>query len=298
MNIIVTGSTGFVGRHLIPLLIHENHRILELTRNPQLSCELFSDTTEKFDVSSGHDQMIESIRKFQPDILIHLASFLTSADDYESSLKLINSNITYLNEVLSTLKNSTLSLFINTGTFAEYFKGDGNLEPAYLYAATKTASRYIIDYYANSFDFKYINVIPYTIYGGIDKQKKIIDYIFDSLDSKNALDLSPGEQVLDFIHINDVVDFYSCLIKNHPRLSNQSVIYLGSGIGHNLQQVAQLFEEITRKKANINWGGKSYRLTDVMYAVADISYQFHLFNWRPKISLKQGIQLYIENKSI
>jgi nucleoside-diphosphate-sugar epimerase len=298
MNILITGSTGFVGRHLVPQLIEAGHNVLELSRRPEFSQELYGDKTKKFDISNYDNESLHAeIKSFGPDILIHLASYLTSADDYQNSKKLINSNIFFLNEILSSLRETGLKLFINTGTFAEYFKGDGVLEPAYLYAATKTASRHIIEYYATAFDFNYINVIPYTIYGGNDTQKKIIDYIYDSLNSENAVDLSPGEQILDFIHVDDVVAFYLSLVNNYQKLQNKTVFHLGTGIGHNLKQVAQLIEETTASKVKINWGGKPYRKTDVMYAVADISAQNSLFKWTPRITLKEGVEMHISKKN-
>ncbi len=192
--------------------------------------------------------------------------------------------------MLDAIKNIDLKLFINTGTFAEYFKGDNDFDPAYLYAATKTASRSFLDYYSKVYNFKQSTIVPYTIYGGNDSQKKLIDIICDSIKSSVPIDLSPGEQVLDFIHVDDITDFYVVLIKNFNKLSQKTNFQLGTGVGHTLKQVAQLMERITQKKTNINWGGLDYRKSDVMYAVANIETQKIKFNWEPKISLIDGIQ--------
>lgn len=153
-----------------------------------------------------------------------------------------------MSKILDAVKTNELKLFVNTGTFAEYFKGDGELLPAYFYAATKTASRAIVDYYANAYNFKQTTVVPYTIYGGVDTQKKIIDLIFDSTNSKEPLQLSPGEQVLDFIHIDDVVNFYLSLIDNINILPNTSEFKLGTGIGTNLKELAKIVEEVSGEK--------------------------------------------------
>ncbi|WP_431199020.1 NAD-dependent epimerase/dehydratase family protein [Mucilaginibacter sp. P25] len=171
MKIVVTGSTGFVGRHLVPELLNEGHELLELTRDTAKSENLYGAATQKHLLDADQDGLKNALKAFQPDAVIHLASFLTSADDYNNVTKLIDSNIIFLCSLLDALKETDLQLFINTGTFAEYFKGDGILKPAYLYAATKTASRSFLDYYSNVYNFKNVNVIPYTIYGGKDSQK-------------------------------------------------------------------------------------------------------------------------------
>ena len=293
-KILITGSTGFVGKHLVEELFKEGHTILEITRNKTKSSELFGDMTSKIEVNdiSFNNKIIE----FDPNVVIHLASYLTSSDKWDDVEKLIESNILFLSNLLNTVSKLNLDLFINTGTFAEYFKGDDDFNPAYFYAATKTASRSILNYYANAYKFKQSTVVPYTIYGGNDSSKKIIDLIFESTETEKKLELSPGEQVLDFIHIDDVVSFYQHLIKYKKKIPNKTNFKLGTGIGHNLQQVSSIIESVTNKKTNINWGGKEYRQSDVMYAVANLHEIKDKLTWKAKISLTEGIKKTINNK--
>jgi nucleoside-diphosphate-sugar epimerase len=297
MNVVVTGSTGFVGRHLVTKLILEKYQILELTRSIDVSTQLYGDITQKFLIDDNQEALVKTIEEFKPDVIIHLASFLTSLDDYDSLTKLLDSNISFFCRVLDATKNSNLKLFVNTGTFAEYYSGDTNFDPAYIYAATKTASRSFLDYYSKVYNFKQTTVIPYTIYGGKDTQKKIIDIISDSITSKLPIDLSPGEQILDFIHIDDVTNFYMMLIKNINRLPAKSNLPLGTGTGHTLKQVAAIIEEVTNQKTNINWGGKQYRNSDVMFAVADLISINNFIDWHPNILIKEGIEKYLMSKS-
>jgi nucleoside-diphosphate-sugar epimerase len=297
MNILITGSTGFVGRHLVPQLIKRNFNILELTRNIKRSEDLFGQHTQKYLITDEQDALTDTVIKFNPEIVIHLASYLTAADTYTDLRMLIDVNIFFPARIMDSLKETNLELFINTGTFAEYFSSSENFDPAYLYASTKTASRSILDYYAKAYNFSYATVTPYTIYGGTDDKKKIIDHIYDSLNSERPLDLSPGEQVLDFIHIADIVDFYLLLVNNRGYIPPKTNFPAGTGKGNNLKQLARIFEQQTGMKANINWGGKPYRNTDIMYAVADISLQKKLFNWQPRIELEEGIMLYLTEKN-
>lgn len=295
MNILITGSTGYVGRHLVPKLIEKGHQVLEITRNISKSNQLYGDKTKKYQISDDQEKFTKEVTQFKPEVVIHLAAYLTASDDYATLQKLLNSNIEFLCRLLDTLKNTELKLFINTGTVAEYYKGDKVLDPAYLYAATKTASRSFLDYYSKVYKFKQATVVPYTIYGGIDSQKKIIDIIYDSLDNPTPVDLSPGEQVLDFIHINDVTNFYLQIINNYEKIPNKSIFQLGTGKGTTLRQLAEIIETKTGKKANINWGGKPYRPSDVMYAVADTKYQqmFLDDNFLP-IDINEGIKFYLK----
>lgn len=297
MRILITGSTGFVGSHLIPKILDKGHKVLEITRSLKSSDKRFGNKTQKHLISDNQELLERSILAFNPEIVIHLASFLTPNDDYSSLQKLLNANIEFFCRILDSLKNSNIKYFINTGTFAEYYKGGENLDPSYLYAATKTASRSILDYYSRNYNFKQVTVVPYSIYGTVDTQKRVVDIIIDSINSERFIDFSPGEQVLDFIHINDVVDFFMNLIEVLPEIPNKSNFQLGTGKGHTIKEVASLIENLTGKKALINWASKPYRTSDVMFAVANTDYSSYNFNWKSKLDLEEGIRLFLSTKN-
>jgi nucleoside-diphosphate-sugar epimerase len=293
MKIIVTGSTGFIGRHLIPKLLLNNHQILELTRDLNKSALLFSDSTDKYLIDENHHAFIEKIIDFKPEVIIHLASFLTSSDEFEIQCKLLDANIVFFCKLLDATKYLKVKLFINTGTFAEYFSNDDTLVPAYLYAATKSAARFFLDYYSRVYNFKQATLIPYTVYGGEDSQKKIIDLIIESTYSMKPISLTPGGQILDFIHIDDVVSFYLFIIGHADYLNIKSEFHIGTGKGHSIKDVARIVEKLSGERTNINWGGQGYRKSDIMYAVAK---ENNNINWIANIDIEEGILKLIKNR--
>lgn len=297
MKILITGSTGYVGQILLPKLIDLKYKIFEVTIEPEKSKSLYADKTQQFYFSDNTLIKLSSeVEKFGPDVVIHLASYLTSSDKYNDMIRLLDANINFTCTILDSLKNSKIKLFINTGSMAEYFKGNGKLDPAYLYAATKSASRVFVDYYSKVYNFKYITVIPYTIYGKNFNQKKIIDIIYDSFYSNDPLELTEGNQLLDFIHVDDVTDFYLLLLKKINSFKNGDVFHLGTGRGHSLREIENIMSKIIKKKPNIKWGAKKYRYRDVMYAVANISKQYRKFGWKAKINIEDGIRKMIQRK--
>jgi nucleoside-diphosphate-sugar epimerase len=298
MRIIITGATGYVGSNLVPKLIQSGNELLEITIEGRKSSELYGASTLQFEYSKkNHIELIDVISKFNPDICIHLASYLSASDDYITMEKLLAANIDFTCHILDALKNTEIKTFINTGSFAEYHHGDDNLNPTYLYAAAKTASRIFVDYYSKTYNFNNLTVIPYTIYGGEYKQQKIIDIIYDSLQSNKAIGLSPGKQILDFIHVDDVTDFFVEVVNKHSVIPTNTSLPAGTGKGHTLRELATLLEKQTGTSANIDWGRKNYRPRDVMYAVADVSKHVQQLNWSAKISLDEGIRRYLDCKS-
>jgi len=88
---------------------------------------------------------IETIKRLNPEIAIHLATLTTAENVFDLIKPLIDTNITYGTELLSALSECTdLKIFINTGSFSKYSEGVEKIHDAYLYSATKSAFRVCI----------------------------------------------------------------------------------------------------------------------------------------------------------
>jgi len=288
-SVLVTGATGYVGRKVVVALLEEkNVQIAIVVRNIEKAKCLLDNSKIKF-IDSKKDGWREEIKEFNPEIVIHLAAYLTSSDGKDDINKLIEANIIFGSHLLDSLKCCDLKYFVNTGTFAEYSK-DYFLVPAYFYAATKTAFKSILKYYQNLMGFKLINAIPYTIYGGSKEGKKVIDHLFES--QKCQIKMSPGDQVLDFIHIEDVIAFYIKVVKDASSLIDREyTFFLGTGRGTTLKEVATIIEEQYHISLDVDWGGIDYRPTDIMYAVAPTEKNKKIF-WETGITLEKGVLKY------
>jgi len=293
MRILVTGATGFVGKQLIPKLL-ENNQVYEVTIEPNISRKEFGEDVTSFFYTGDQKGLVNFFSETKPEIIIHLASYLTSSDEFTDVEKLINANIMFLLNILNACKYSLPKLFINTGTFAEYLNNDENFEPAYVYAATKTASRSFLKYYSGAYNFKFITMVPYSIYGENDSQKKIMDLLIDA--AEKPIDLTSGEQILDFIHVEDVAEAYCKIVNKGNIFLNDETFYIGTGKGTSIRELAKIVESVIGKKLNINWGAKSYRKRDVMKAIAELSKNNVKCNWHHKIELLDGISKIIKVK--
>lgn len=292
MRILITGATGFVGMNLMPMLEDKcpEAEILLLCRNITKAQALFPYSNCTICQSDDWN----TVRGFQPEIVLHLASLSTSRNDTEIIPELIQSNIMYGIQLLDALKeNAALKLLVNTGSFAEYRYGAEGINDAYLYAATKSAFRSFAEYYSQLCGYKYINAIPYTIYGGRPTIKRLMDYILESMEAQVPVDMTLGEQILDFTHVDDLCDFYIHLISHLDKLEqvkNGENFHVGTGVGTSIRNLATLMEQVYGKPCHINWGGCPYRDRDTMYAVAPIAKNMALLDWKAKIPLKEGIE--------
>ena len=100
--------------------------------------------------------------------------------------------------------------------------------------------------------------------------------------------LSPGEQLLDLVYIDDVVDAFLMaadrLLAGQVAKSEKYAVSTGNPLS--LRQVIELFEKATGQKLSIQWGKKPYREREVM---VPWSLGEKLPSWSPKVSLWDGI---------
>lgn len=291
MRVLVTGSTGFVGAALLPRLLERSHECAALIRSrPSLPPDVESGV-KVIRLSREGRIPAQEVREFNAQIVIHLAAFITSGDSTEDIDKLVESSVLFPTQLCNALEGTEVELFINTGTFAEYYESPSTPDPAYLYAAMKSAFRPVLQYYANKNRFAIAHVIPYSIYGEGAPDRIILNQLLHAATSEVSIDLSEGHQVLDFIHVSDVVEFYLRLVEHSGHRQGRPTVYhLGSGVGTSLRGLAELIGEVAGSEPAVHWGARPYRPLDVMHAVAPAQQERDALGWKPKIELKEGLR--------
>lgn len=293
MKILITGATGFVGKTLVPYIYSRGFtEIALLVRNRDKATLLFPDinlTIIDIQPDKGwRDEVIE----YDADIVLHMATLFNLGADADIAEKIIETNILFTTLLLEAISHTSCTHFINIGTFTEFLLSDGDFCANNLYSATKTAARPIIQFYQTQSNFKWINVVVYSPYGRINEQKKVIDHMISAMSATTAVNFSKGEQILDFIHVDDMADFFNTLFLHIYDLQDDYIeFHLGTGKAESIRDVARVMEQVWGKKINANWGGIPYRKLDNMHAVAPISTNIELLNWRAKISLKEGLKI-------
>lgn len=293
MKVLLTGITGFVGQNLMPMLLKECSQDSFMTMNLDIS-----EAEEKYPASLyanfthvGIDDF-KAVEVFNPEVVMHLATVTTARNDTEIIVPMIRANVEFGVLLLDALTRCpAMKLFVNTGSFAEFRYGNGDFDAAYLYTASKTAFRSFLDYYSTLCGFKYITAIPYSVYGGKMTVKRLMDYLKESMEAENPVDMTPGEQVLDFIHVDDIAGFFTHVLRNVDRalsVSNGTDFHLGTGRGTSIRELAEIIERKYGKKCNIHWGGHLYRERDIMYAVAPIAKNMPLMGWKAKVGIDEG----------
>lgn len=287
--ILITGGTGFIGSNLVKKMQRDGYSLLLLTHNKHI--ESAGSGVEEWQYTGNIDELKKLFQTKKIKGIIHLATCFAPAHTYEQIPRMINSNIELGTLLLDCAYNAGVSFFLNIGTFWQHYNAD-EYNPVNLYAATKQALEDIAAYYRIISDVKICTLCLNDTYGRGDTRKKIFPLWKElAADPQRTMEMSAGEQIIDILHIDDVVagiiHLMKMMLDNAPQISGDYIFYLSATDKYTLRETAEIFEKVCGNKLNIKWGIKPYRLREVMLPAC---YGKLLPGWKSRISLVDGIK--------
>lgn len=267
MKALVTGATGYIGSKFCQRLLAEGWQVDALVRT---SGRPLADSLAGKVSLRTHDgstkSMLGRVTESKPDVVFHLASLFIAEHRSEQVTDLISSNVLFGTQLIEACARAGVKRFINTGTSWQHYRSDA-YDPVCLYAATKQAFEDILDFYADAFDMSVITLKLFDTYGPDDPRPKLLSLLMKAITTGEALGLSPGEQLLDLVHIDDVTRAFTlcashlldgCATTPHERYA------LSSGEPISVRQIVMLIEQLSGKSINATFGTRMYREREVM----------------------------------
>lgn len=293
MKILITGATGFIGKNLIKKLLQEGHDIHMLVRPSTVIKE--SDQNIYTYIFDGDVEKLNTfVKKENFDGVIHLASLFLAQHKQEDIPDLITSNITFPTTLIEVAVKNNIPWFINTGTFWQHYENK-DYSPVNLYAATKQAFEDIAKYYIETSSINFVTIKLCDTFGPHDTRPKIFNLLSKISKTKEQLDMSPGEQLLDINHVSNIVSGFEKMIdilsKDKMRELTGKSFAIMAEERITLQNLVKLFEKITNTKLNINWGGREYRPREVMIPWENGA---PIPGWKPTVSIEEGMTIMLK----
>lgn len=288
--LVVTGATGFVGSRLTQRLVAEGYEVHILVR-PNSNMEQLEMVKEHLHIHFLKDSvewLADLFRQIRPQAVIHLASYFVSDHQTKDIKELINSNIYFPTQLVEAMTQAGVNRLINTGTSWQHYVNEP-YNPVNLYASTKQAFEDIVRYYVEARALQVIHLKLFDTYGPNDPRTKLFHLLEKASEGSEPLEMSPGEQLLDLVHIDDVVEAYvlslARLLSDQVKQAEDYAVTSGKPIS--LRDFVNVFSKVTDKVLAIHFGGRPYRNREVMLPW---SHGHTVPGWEPRISLEEGIR--------
>ncbi len=282
--ILITGSTGFIGQHLVNELSNKEKDLVLLSRNSSndvISVNLAC-TSETSKVISN----------FQIETVVHLAS----------NVRLIRSNLDVDNEinmainVMSSLRPPCRFIYLSTAdeyaSNSNLISEDANLKPLNLYAEAKLKARRALEIEATKTGIELVILRPFLVYGPYQPTHMFIPQLLKSIGSNKVFTYSARRKVRDYIHVSDLIKAIEILINYKGNISG--IYNVGTGIGTSLSKVVQMVEDKISFKLNSEMDIR-LGLDNPDVLIANSEKLKNKTGWHPIIGLSQGLSKLIND---
>jgi nucleoside-diphosphate-sugar epimerase len=290
---LVTGATGFIGGHLVSHLHRSGWEIAVIAHTASLPAGTASAIKTVYGYTGQTGELITAVSDFRPTVVFHLASFFLASHSTEQIEPLIRTNVLLGAQLLEAMSTSDCHVLINAGTTWQNYATEEPFDspdfaPVNLYAATKQAFEDIALYYVQTAGLRSITLRLFDSYGPGDTRRKLLRLLLETLKTGQPLSMSPGDQILDLVHVDDIcraLIHAANLALELPEFTAR--VYAISGKQRRtLQQVAATLEEAAGCKLPLQFGQRSHRTREVMrpWDGPDLP------GWEPQIKLLDGFR--------
>ncbi len=292
MNFLIIGGNGFIGSHLIDVLIKNNHKV----RVYDLFMEKYRTPLKEVDYRINSIDDLDSLYEamHDVDIVFHLASSSVPSTSNQDPILDVNGNlITSLNILNTVVKAKIKKIVYFSSGGAVYGNTFGlinenhQLNPISSYGIIKsTVEKYLL-LYSKIHNIDTIIFRPSNPYGprqGHFISQGVISTFLKKISNSEPLNVfGDGSNLKDYIYVEDLVLLcYKISIKEKDGIFN-----IGTGIGTSITKIIEVIKEVTNFNPKIEYN--ETRNYDVQHFILDISKAQEVVGNYNFIDLQEGI---------
>lgn len=316
MTILITGNAGYIGSHVVELLVHSNHRVLGFDNlyrgNLENTCcpIIVGDIRNKKDIITAFEQAEDAGNKI--DVVMHLAALTSVPESMENKNEYEEVNLEGTETLINVMKDYECNKLIFSSTASIYKQSNepvnesSPVQPLNNYALTKYFAEQFIKHqdWLNSVIFRYFNVIGYMSgynYSEEYKKTNIIPTLLRMYQNKDKFYVYGNNYpvkrknendhtcVRDYIDVRDVARAHIKAIDYLENHTGHALFNLGTKHGTSVLELLESFEKAN--SVNIDYEIVDRRKGDPASVIANSRKANELLDWEPEISLIDSLKV-------
>lgn len=282
----MTGATGYLGSRLAQALLDSGHHVVALKRKTSSlrRLEAILPRITLLDVN-GLDFSLLFKDYGEIDAVIHTAT--SYGRNGESAIQLADANLSFPLKLIDAAITANVRVFMNADTTLDKFLN--------AYSLTKKQFAEWGLYFSRQKKIRFFNLRLEHFYGAGDDESKFTTHVIKScMMNTPELKLTLGEQLRDFIHIDDVIAAYLLLLEKQDSFADWFAEFdVGSGEAVTIRKFVETVHKLAASTTQLNFGAYPYRDGEVMFSQADTT-ALQKLDWQSRHTLEQGLKLVIE----
>jgi len=280
-SILVTGATGFLGRHVVRDLLRRGFKVEAKSRADGDVCD--AETWKKFPAT---------------DCVIHLAGSTFVPDSWDDPSKFLQNNMSGTSLALDFCRNHEAKfVFFSTYMYSREavmpVSEDSKLRPSNPYSLSKFFGENLCKFYSEHFGVKAVIFRPFNVYGLGQSEKFLIPSIIRQARLSDVIEVQDTKPSRDYVYVEDLLAALNCAITTDIELE---VMNIGTGRSYSVLELIETLGIVSNRKFKIR-SAMIERQSEIMHTQADNSRAREILNWEPEWSLISGLEVLWNNNS-
>jgi nucleoside-diphosphate-sugar epimerase len=309
---LVTGGAGFIGSHVVEVLIEQRERVRVLDNFSTGKRKNLSASSQQVEIIEGDIRNFSICQQAMKKVeyVIHLAALHEVQRSVENPLETHEINVTGILNLLLSAKGAGVNRFVYASSSAVY--GDNPALPrsenmvlipiSSPYSASKLAGEVYCKLFSNLYGLETVSLRYFNVYGprqdAASQYAGVIPKFISTLLSDNPPTIyGDGEQTRDFTYVADCVT--ATLAACYSSGVSGEVINIGTGKPTSVNSLCTLLQKILHREIPPVFCPP--QIGDIRYDYADIEKATRLLSYRPVFDIDQGLDKtstwYMRNKT-
>lgn len=303
MLICVLGGTGYLGNKIIKKLIQSDNQVFCICRKNSKSKKIFLDEKKVTYVVSDYIILRDLFKNNKFDCIINAScTYMKNArlDD------IVESNLLFPTRILSLAVENNYGVSSNYNKYSKLENhnnkqlrfisiGTGLPNNFNLYTYTKKQFNKLGHFFSKEYGMEFINLELENYFGEKEPTDRFIPSVIRKLKRNEDIPLTKGEQLRDFVYVNDVVNAISLLVEK-KQVPPYMDVPLGSGEAPSIKELIIYIKEIMKSKSDLQFGKIPLRPNEPS-SCANLA-MYNMLGGKIEYNWKEGIKKMLKEEGL